>query len=219
MELTYINHACFKLRGKSGTLVTDPFDASTGLTLPAISADLVTVSHQHPDHNAVNKISGTARRQKPFIVSAAGEYEVGGISVFGTPSFHDENKGVERGQNIIFSMLIDDIHICHLGDLGHELTAPQLEELSSVDILLVPVGGFYTIDAKTAVKVIMQIEPGIVIPMHYRTDKHSETYKDVAPLEDFLKEYGSSPTPQPKLNIEKSKIPEETELIVLAPQA
>jgi L-ascorbate metabolism protein UlaG (beta-lactamase superfamily) len=218
MEITYYNHSSFKLRGKNGTVITDPYQNSIGMSLPSLSADIVTTSHGHDDHNAVEKISGTARRAKPFIVSDPGEYEVGGISVFGVPTFHDAEKGEQRGTNTVYNILIDDIIVCHLGDLGHELTTEQLEAIGEVHVLLVPVGGFYTIDPKTAIKVIQQIEPFYVIPMHYRSEKHSEMFKDVATLADFLKEYGASPTAQPKLNVEKNKLPEETELVVLEAQ-
>ncbi|CAN5280633.1 MBL fold metallo-hydrolase [soil metagenome] len=219
MEITYLGHSCFKLKGKSGTVITDPYDSSIGLVLPKTSADIVTVSHQHHDHNAVQKIAGTSKREKPFIIQHTGEYEIGGISVFGTASFHDDKLGAERGENIIFTMLMDELLICHLGDLGHELTDDQLEELGTIDVLLCPVGGHLTIDSKVAIKVIQQIEPTYIIPMHYKTAQHGKIFDEVQPLEAFLKEYGSSPTPQPKLIVEKNKLPEETELVVLQAQA
>ena len=219
MDITYLQHSCFKLKGKNGTVVTDPFQPSIGIKLPSVSADMVTISHGHDDHNALDLVSGTARRPKPFYVTEPGEYEVAGISVFGTPMFHDAQNGAERGRNTAFTVLMDDVRICHLGDLGHELSAAQLEELGTVDVLLCPVGGFFTIDPKLAVKVIQQLEPSYIIPMHFRTDAHSELFAQLFTLADFLKEYGVSPTPQPKLVVEKGKLPEETELVVLSPQA
>jgi L-ascorbate metabolism protein UlaG (beta-lactamase superfamily) len=219
MDITYYNHSCFKIKGKAGTVVTDPYDAETGPTLPSISADIVTSSHDHHDHNAVEKVAGTARRAKPFVISYPGEYEVGGISVFGYPSFHDEKEGAERGNNTIYVIFIDELRVCHLGDLGHELTSEQLDQIGTVDILLCPVGGKYTIDGKTATKVIQQLEPAIIIPMHYRTDKHGKGFDEVNTLADFLKEYGVSPAPQTKLSIEKSRLPEEeTQLVILEPE-
>jgi L-ascorbate metabolism protein UlaG (beta-lactamase superfamily) len=215
MEITYIGHSAFKLKGKNGTVLTDPFADSIGLTLPSVSADIVTVSHSHDDHNAIKKINGTARRAEPFIIEYPGEYEVGGISIFGVPSFHDDKQGAERGLNTIFTIIIDDIRVCHLGDLGHELTAGQLEQIGVVDVLLCPVGGHFTIDPKQAVSVIHSVEPSYVIPMHYQTPKHTESFAQVQPLEVFLKEYGVQPVPQPKLVVEKLKLPEETELVVL----
>jgi L-ascorbate metabolism protein UlaG (beta-lactamase superfamily) len=231
MILTYHGHSTFKIKGKKGTVITDPYDDSVGLSLPRISGDIVTVSHDHNDHNAIKKVSGTTRRNNPFIVEKSGEYEVGGISIFGVSTFHkvngeaiegaleyDDNGGVERGKNIVFTSLVDGIRVCHLGDLGHELTPEQLEEIGSVDVLLCPVGGVYTIDPELAVKTIRAIEPGIAVPMHYKTAQHNEeVFGDVKELEDFLKVYGVSPEAVPKLDIDnKSRVPEETELVVLS---
>lgn len=217
MDITYHGHSCFKLKGKVGTVVTDPYEGSVGLNLPALSADLVTVSHQHPDHNAWKKIKTTARRERPFIIAEAGEYEVAGISVFGTPSWHDDHQGVERGNNIIFTIMIDDLTVCHLGDLGHELSADQLAQIGSVDIVLCPVGGVYTIDPQLAVKTIHALEPSLVIPMHYRTSQHDvKVFGELSELADFLKVYGVEVAPVPSLSVDRSRLPEETELVVLS---
>jgi len=218
MILTYHGHSTFKIKGKKGTVITDPYDDYIGITLPRVSGDIVTVSHDHKDHNAVKKVSGTSRRNNPFIVEKSGEYEVGGISIFGVDTFHDDSGGVERGKNIVFTALVDGIRVCHLGDLGHELTPEQLEEIGSVDVLLCPVGGVYTIDPELAVKTIRAIEPGIAIAMHYKTAQHNEdVFEDMKTLEDFLKVYGVSPEAVPKLDIDnKSRVPEETVLVVLS---
>lgn len=218
MTITYHGHSTFKIKGKVGVVVTDPFDEYIGLSLPSMSADIITVSHDHKDHNAVKSLSGTARRSNPFVVTDAGEYEVGGISVFGVQSFHDANGGVERGKNLVFTVLVDGIRICHLGDLGHVLTPEQLEEIGEVDVLLCPVGGVFTIDPEVAVKTIRAIEPGIVIPMHYKSEKHNQdAFGDLKTLDDFLKVYGVNPTPVAKLELaSKSSVPEETELVVLS---
>jgi L-ascorbate metabolism protein UlaG (beta-lactamase superfamily) len=216
MEITYFGHSAFKLRGKSGTVITDPYSNQIGLSLPGVSADIITTSHGHYDHNAVTQVKGTARRAQPFVISYPGEYEVGGISVFGFPTYHDDKGGAERGENTVFTVVMEEVKICHLGDLGHELTNEQLEELGEVDVLLCPVGGHFTIDPKAAVKVIQQIEPYYIIPMHYKTPQHNEEqFGEVQPLESFLKEYGTAPAPVAKLNVEKNKMPEETELVVL----
>jgi L-ascorbate metabolism protein UlaG (beta-lactamase superfamily) len=215
MEITYFGHSCFRLKGKLGTVVTDPYAKYTGLTLPNLSADIVTVSHQHPDHSAISQVAGTTRRPKPFIVSEPGEYEVGGVSVFGVPTYHDNQHGQERGGNTVFTVFIDELRVCHLGDLGHELSSDQLAEIDQVDVLLCPVGGQFTIDPEQAVKVINALEPSYVIPMHFKTDKHSDNFAELKTLADFLKVYGMSPTPVKKLSVEKSRLPEETELVVL----
>lgn len=200
-----------------GTVVTDPFDPYIGLTLPKLSTDIVTVSHDHKDHANVGGLTGSARRDKPFIVTEPGEYEVGGISVFGIQTYHDEHGGVERGRNIIFTVLVDGIRICHLGDLGHELTPEQLEEIGSVDVLLCPVGGTFTIDPEDAVKTIRAIEPGFVIPMHFKTAKHNQdAFGALKTIEDFVKVYGVSPAPVAKLELaHNGQVPEETELVIL----
>ncbi|NCO12298.1 MAG: hypothetical protein COZ34_05145 [Candidatus Pacebacteria bacterium CG_4_10_14_3_um_filter_34_15] len=218
MILTYHGHSTFRIKGKKGTVITDPYEDYIGMPLPRLSGDIVTVSHDHKDHNAIKKISGTTRRENPFIVNKSGEYEVGGISIFGVRTFHDANEGVERGENIVFTALVDGIRICHLGDLGHELSPEQIEDIGSVDVLLCPVGGVYTIDPELAVKTIRSIEPGIVIPMHYKTAQHNaDVFGDLKTLDDFLKVYGVSPEPVPKLDIDSTlNIPEETELVVLS---
>ncbi len=216
MLLTYHGHAAFKLKGKKGSVVTDPYADYVGFSLPKLSADLVTVSHQHEDHNAVEKVASSSKRARPFIIDKPGEYEVGGISVFGTSSFHDATGGVERGQNFIFTVLIDGVRVCHLGDLGHDLTPDQIDAIGPVDVLLVPVGGSFTIDPVGAVKAIRAIEPGIAIPMHYRTPRHdANIFGDMKTLNDFLMEYGVSPIPVPKLDVTAGRVSEETEIVIL----
>ncbi len=220
MEITYLGHSSFKLKGKPGVVVTDPFNEYVGFNLPSTSADVVTVSHQHPDHNAVENIKGTARREKPFVITQPGDYEVGGISVFGVVSFHDDNKGTERGGNTIFTIMIDEVRICHLGDLGHELTPEQISDIGPVDVLLCPVGGVFTLTPSQAVKAIHALDPSYVIPMHYKTPQHKEeVFGELSTLDDFLKAYGADVTPVEKLSVEKGNLPEETELVLLASYA
>lgn len=217
MEITYLGHSSFKLRGKTGTVVTDPYDPYVGFTMPTASADVVTVSHQHKDHNNVSAVSGTARRKNPFIVEKPGEYEVGGISVFGVPSFHDTNGGVERGANTIFTIMLDGLKVCHLGDLGHELSVEQRGQIGDIDVLLCPVGGAFTIDAQLAAKTIKLLEPSIAIPMHYKTKQHDEkVFGDVTDLQTFLEAYGAESKPEAKLNVETGRLPEELEIVTLA---
>jgi L-ascorbate metabolism protein UlaG (beta-lactamase superfamily) len=217
MTITYHGHSCFKLRGKNGSVVTDPYDDYIGFSLPSLSADLVTVSHDHKDHNQAGKISGTARRANPFIINELGEYEVGGISVFGVKSFHDEKKGEERGVNSIFTIAIDGIRVCHLGDLGHELTEEQVNDIGIIDVLLVPVGGTFTINSKLAVAVTRALEPSFVIPMHYNTPDHDpKNFGELQTVADFLKEFGAdSVTTVEKLKLEGDRLPEEIEVVVL----
>src|SRR3989344_2417944 len=143
MDITYLGHSSFKLRGKGSIVVTDPFGPVVGLPFPKhTTADIVTVSHDHEDHNAADLVEGN-----PFVVRGPGEYEIKGVGVVGLGVFHDDAGGTKRGKNTIYRIELDGISIVHLGDLGHELSSAQVDSLDGVDILLVPVGGVYTIDA------------------------------------------------------------------------
>ncbi len=215
MQITYHGHSCFKLKGELGSVVTDPFDDKVvGVPLARLSAEIITVSHQHPDHNAAAKVKGTTKRANPFLIDQAGEYEVGGISVFGVKTFHDQVNGAEKGHNTVFKILLDNVSICHLGDLAHQLDDKQLDDIGMVDVLLVPVGGPYSLMDEAALKVINAISPNIVIPMHYRTDDYPSDSR-LRGLEPFLQVYGMSPEPVDKLIVDKDRLPEETQLVVL----
>jgi L-ascorbate metabolism protein UlaG (beta-lactamase superfamily) len=217
MDITYHGHSTFKLKGTAGVVVTDPYDNYIGLTLPSLAADVVTVSHQHKDHNAIQKVKGTARREHPFIIEEVGEYEVGGISIFGVKSYHDDHGGVERGDNIIFTIMIDDVRVCHLGDLGDELTAEQLADIGPVDVVICPVGGVFTIDPQLAVKTIHALEPSYALAMHYKTPLHEEkVFGEMKTIEDFVRAYGAEAKPMEKLQVTKQRLPEETELVILS---
>jgi L-ascorbate metabolism protein UlaG (beta-lactamase superfamily) len=214
MEITSLGHASFKIRGKLTSIVTDPFASdSTGLTFPrSVTADIVTVSHDHDDHNNIAGVGET-----PFVIRGPGEYEIHGVSIIGFPTFHDNEKGAKRGRNTVFRIEVDGVSIVHAGDLGHELTSEDIERINGVDVLLLPVGGVYTIDAVQAAKVTHAIEPMIVIPMHYfRVGLNKKTFAELLPLSAFLKEMGNEDTtPQPKLSITKDSIPEELTVVVL----
>jgi L-ascorbate metabolism protein UlaG (beta-lactamase superfamily) len=213
MIITWQGHSCFKIQDKIGpdgvTLVTDPFNKETGLKVPNFEADIITVSHDHGDHNNTAALRGT-----PFIIDCAGEYDRKGILIEGIDSFHDEKKGEERGGNIIYRIEVDDISVAHLGDLGTVLDNTQLEKLVGTDVLLIPVGGVHTLDAKKAVEVISQIEPRIVIPMHYKTEGLKF---DLDPIDKFIKELGLTPSYEEKLKISKKDLPsEDMELVILS---
>ncbi|MFH0892158.1 MAG: MBL fold metallo-hydrolase [Candidatus Falkowbacteria bacterium] len=214
MFITWLGHSCFKIQNKVGpdgiTITTDPFDKSTGLKVPSFESDIVTVSHDHADHNNVKALRGT-----PFIIDQAGEYDVKGITIAGAESDHDDKRGKERGKNIIFRIEVDDISVSHLGDLGHILDSKQLDLMVGTDILLIPVGGIYTINAKTAVEIVSQIEPRIIIPMHYALPGLSMKLDGV---DKFIKEMGLKPTYEDKLKITKKELPQEdVELVILKP--
>ena len=214
MIITWIGQSCFKIQDKVGpegiTLVTDPYDKSIGLKTPNFEANIITISHDHVGHN-----NAEALRGKPFVIDVPGEYDVQGILVQGIPSFHDDKVGIEKGENIIYRIEVDGITIAHLGDLGHSLSDEQLEQLEGVDVLLIPVGGVTTIDAKKAVEVVSQIEPRIVIPMHYKIKDLKENLDE---LDKFIKELGVNPINEDKLKMNKKDLPQEgMDLFVLSP--
>lgn len=214
MQITWLGHSSFRLQGKTASdiisVVTDPYKSEkVGLKMPKVEADIVTISHDHDDHNNLEAIKG-----EPFVVRGAGEYESKGVYIDGVSSWHDAEKGAKRGENIIFRFEIEDIVITHLGDLGAELDDKQLERLEGTDILLVPVGGTYTIDAQKAISVINQIEPRIIIPMHYSVPGLKI---DLDPVEKFLKAIAIKPRHEEKLKISKKDLPQDDmELIVLS---
>ncbi|EKD62325.1 MAG: Zn-dependent hydrolase of the beta-lactamase fold-like protein [uncultured bacterium] len=170
MEISYLGHSAFKIKGKSATVVTDPYSHSmVGLKLSKVEADIVTVSHNHDDHNAIDAVDAATGRVKKTIIGP-GEYDIQGVSVMGYPTFHDEAKGQLRGKNTVYVIYIDGFSLCHLGDLGHTLDEQTINELGNIDILFVPVGGYYTLDAEKAVEVVHSIEPKVIIPMHYKVE-------------------------------------------------
>lgn len=194
------------------TIVTDPYDDKTGKFPKDTEADIVLVSHDHGDHNQTSKIQGQC-----FKILGPGEYEVKEVSIIGVPTFHDDKGGSERGSNTVYVIEIDGLRLAHLGDLGHKLTQESLEEMGSIDVLFVPVGGFYTIDSKTAAEVVRQIDPWVVIPMHYRqAGINPDLESKLQPVEDFLKEMGKSEIlPVPKLTISADRLPSELQVVVL----
>ncbi len=208
MEISWLGHSCFLLRGKNVTLITDPFSPQLGHSLGKISAPIVTISHNHPGHNYVEGIGGN-----PRVVRGAGEYEISDVLITGVASYHDDKHGQELGRNTIYIIHMDDLVICHLGDLGHVLQEEQLEEAADADILLVPIGGQHTINAAQAAEVISQVEPHIVIPMHYSPP----TGDAPNPLDKFCREMGiEAINPQPKLSMTRSTLPAETQVVVLS---
>jgi L-ascorbate metabolism protein UlaG (beta-lactamase superfamily) len=208
MDITWFGHSCFRLSDRGVTVVTDPPSDDMGYDRPRIRADVVTISHEHPGHN--NRIGF---RGGPKYFDGPGEYEVKGVFITGIATYHDARSGASRGNNTVFLFEFDGVTICHLGDLGHVPTQSQVEALSSVDVLLIPVGGLHTIDPSKASEVISLIEPLLVVPMHYKTPVEKARLQTV---NKFLKEMGLSPTPaQPELKVTKSSLPSETQIVVL----
>lgn len=211
MDISYLGHASFRLKGKTAAVVVDPYGPEVGPKFPKVESDIVAVSHQHFDHNSIDQVAG-----EPFVISGPGEYEVKGVEVVGVSSFHDNKQGSERGTNTIYNFRIDRVNVCHLGDLGQtSLTDAQVEEIGNVDVLLLPVGGHFTIDASEANKIASQLEPRIIIPMHF---KDSETkVAELAGVEKFLKEIGKeSLEPVNKLSVTPDKLPEETQVVLMS---
>ena len=211
MIITHLGHACFRLQDKAGSegtiLLTDPY-AGIGLSLTKTEADIVTISHAHDDHSNLGAVKGS-----PFVIDVAGEYDIKNILVEGIDSYHDEELGRLRGGNIIYRIEMDGISLVHLGDLGHMLESQQLEKLIGTDILFIPVGGEYTINAKQAVGVISQIEPRMIIPMHYQVP--GLNIKGLDEVDKFIKEIGLKPSYEERLRISKRDLPQEDmELVV-----
>jgi len=212
MNITWYGQSCFKIQNKDVTLITDPFDKSVGLKPPYGSADVVTISHNHFDHNNYGVVKGD-----PFIIDSAGEFEVKKIIVKGIDSYHDDKEGKERGRNIIYTIEVDDIRICHLGDLGQStLINGQLEKIGQVDILFIPVGGVSTIDWKSASAIISQIEPRVIIPMHYKIPGVKGSLLKLDSADNFCKDRGvSSKDTVDKFSIKKKDLPQEESKVIV----
>ncbi len=184
MKIKFLGHASFLITSNDGVkIITDPYKPGCyggGIKYDPITeeADIVTISHEHDDHNET-KLKG-----KPVFIKEAGKQEVKGITINGVSVYHDKSGGKERGKNTIYNMLIDGMNVVHLGDLGHTLSSAEAEKIGNVDVLLVPVGGYFTIDAKDAEEVIKLLKPKVVIPMHFKTSKCDFP---ISPVEDFTK--------------------------------
>lgn len=211
MDIYWYGQACFKIKGKQTSVIIDPFFPEfTGLKLPKdMSADIAIKTHEHEDHNNLDSVTGD-----PVLVTGPGEYEIKGVAITGVQTPHDSKDGEERGQNTVYTIHIDGLNIVHLGDLGDKLTQEQVEGIGLCDILLIPVGGVYTIGAEQATQIISQLEPSIIIPMHY---KLPGLKFELSELEAFVKEMGvENVEPQPKLTIAKDKLPAEPQVVVLS---
>ncbi len=209
MQITWYGHSCFRLRGRAGTVVTDPFSGQIGYGLPRLRADIVTVSHDHPDHANLKAVKG-----QPRVISGPGEYEIKGIFVIGIPTHYEDTRTQSGIRNTVYVFDMEGITVCHLGDMRRVPTQSQVEELSEVDVLLIPVGGSSTLGAAKASEVISLLEPRIVIPMHYGTE-HLRGLK-LQPVDPFLKEMGvKDVAPLDRLNVSKSGLPSETQVVVM----
>jgi L-ascorbate metabolism protein UlaG (beta-lactamase superfamily) len=208
VDVTWLGHGCFRLRGKSAAVVNDPYPPTLGPKLPRLEADLLTISHEHENH-----AFSRAVKEGAFIVAGPGEYEVAGVVVNGLPTYHDGAGGAEHGHNTVYVIELDEVRVCHLGDLGHGLDDTMLGAIGNVDLLLVPVGGGRALDAARAAEVVRQVEPRVVVPMHYALPAIK---KELAPVERFLQEMGvEAAEAQPKLSIQSSSGEGETRVVLL----
>lgn len=212
MDITYLGHSSFKIKGKTASLVVDPFDEKfIGIKFPKTDADILLISHHHHDHDKAENVISVKR-----IIDGPGEYEINGVSIIGIQTFHDDKKGAERGKNTVYVIEIDGIRLLHLGDLGHRLTDDQVKEIGNIDILFLPVGGLYTIDSKLAIEVYKQIGAAIIIPMHFKPDgSENEILKGLSGVDEFLKESGLRVEKLPKLSIKEGDIKSDEEYAVV----
>jgi L-ascorbate metabolism protein UlaG (beta-lactamase superfamily) len=209
-EFKWFGHNCFRIRAREATIITDPLDRVTGYSLPKQTADVVTISHDHPGHANLNAVKPEFQ-----VVRGPGEYEMHDVFITGIRTFHDQAKGQERGFNTSYVIEVEGIIICHLGDLGHTLTVEQAEAMSNVDVLLIPVGGGDVIDAPAAAEVIGQLEPKLVIPMQFATAYGDKKLDGLDPLVKALAL--EVPEPVDKLAVKPSDLSEAMRFVVLSP--
>jgi len=206
MDITYLGHSAFKIKTKTATVITDPYDPKVvGFSYPKVEADIVTVSHHHHDHDFLERVGGYKK-----VFDGPGEYEMMEVSMIGIPSFHDAENGGKRGKNTIFVIEADGLRIAHLGDLGQKLTQKQIEDLGEIDILMVPVGGIYTLGPKEAFDVVQQVEPILALPMHYGPAM------ELIPVEEFLKTSGMAVEKLDKLTVKVDTLGEVEKIILLS---
>ncbi|MCD6453491.1 MAG: MBL fold metallo-hydrolase [Dehalococcoidales bacterium] len=209
MDIYWLGHSCFRIKGRDATIITDPYSPDLGYSLGQPTANIITVSHQHPNHAYVQGISG-----EPRVISGPGEYEIGGVLILGIATSQGSEGNSKLGKNTAYLMEIDGVSICHLGNLKQVLTAEQVEEVEDVDVLLLPVGGGVTINAAVAAEVVRQLTPKLVIPMHYQTEGNDP---ELDPVAGFLKEIGADQIPpQPKLSVTKSNLPATMQVFLLS---
>ncbi|MCD6568321.1 MAG: MBL fold metallo-hydrolase [Dehalococcoidia bacterium] len=207
MEIFWLGHSCFYIKGKEKTVIADPCPPDCGYLLNFPFADIATISHSHPGHSYIEGVSGTPRQ-----ITTPGEYEIGKTFITGIASFHDNERGKIKGKNTIYIMNTEGISLCHLGDLGHPLTSQLIEEIGSVDILFLPVGEISTIPLDTATEIVKQLNPHIILPMHYKTEKRDK----LQPVDEFLKRMGIHEAERKtKLSLTQSSLPTTRQTIIM----
>ena len=208
LQIRWHGHSCFELTNDI-TLVTDPHDGkSIGLPPPSVTGDIILVSHDHFDHNSVK----TVEKEDSKVVTDERKRTIHNVQINGYPSYHDESHGEKRGKNIMYKFTYDGITFCHLGDLGHELDEKTIQQIGEIDILFIPIGGTYTIDADKAWNIVKKINPKITIPMHFKLEGLSLPISGIDPFleKNFYKilKVGN------EIDIEKDELPKEREIWV-----
>lgn len=208
MDITWLGHSSFRIKGKEATILTDPCDTSIGYKSGKITSDIVTISHNHPGHSCLENVEHPYR-----LISGPGEYELKGVFITGIQTYHDNIEGNEYGRNTIYIFEIDGITLCHLGDVGHLLSSSIIENIGNITVLFLPVGGLSTIDSVVAAELVRLISPKIVVPMHYKTEIINIPFD---PVDNFLKKMGiKEVTCQPKLSLTRSTLTENTQIFLL----
>jgi L-ascorbate metabolism protein UlaG (beta-lactamase superfamily) len=205
MEIFWLGHGCFRLRGRDATVLTNPCPPSTGYKLNKVTADIVLVSRRTPENDYRAGVAGT-----PKYVQGPGEYEIAGVLIEGVHT----DPPTRQPRNTAYVFDLDDVRVCFLGDIAQVPAADEVESLAAADVLIVPVGGGGALDAEKAAETVSLLEPKLVLPMQYRTDVSSA---DLDPVDRFLKEMGvEGRVPEPRLNLTKSNVPADTSVVVLA---
>ena len=211
MKIKYLGHSSFKLTESTGTtIVTDPYSHQIGFAMPKVSADAVTISHHHFDHDNAKAVDGN-----PQIIDKEASYDLPGVEINAFKSFHDNSEGKLRGENVIFKFRMDGLGVCHLGDLGEECSAELIERILPVDVLLIPVGGNYTIDAETAKEYVDRLMPEVVIPMHYRVKDLKVDIEKVDEFTDLFDEEAVEECDDSEIELSRRDLTGDTRIIVL----
>lgn len=200
------------------TIIMDPFKSEmVGLPFAKEVADIVTISHNHDDHNALENVTGPVTRQDTFVIDKEGEYEIGGVEIAATKMYHDKVEGAERGKNLIMNVRMDGLNVLHLGDLGHKLSEAQIEKIGSVDVLMVGVGGVTALETNEVMDLIKDIQPSYVIPMHYKVAGMTEMWSAKHTLEEFLdkNKFLVAGEPVHKIKVDEGSLPDDTQVLIM----
>ena len=200
------------------TLLTDPFKPEyVGLPLVKDLADIVTISHSHDDHNAVEMVTGPVTRNSTFVIDKEGEYEIGGVEISAIRTYHDKVEGAERGKNLIIYVRMDGINMLHLGDLGHKLTEAQIEKIGSVDVVMVNVGGVMSLETDEIMDLMKDLQPLYIVPMHYKMDGMTEPFAKMHTLQEFLDKNKFVVTGEPvhKIKLDPESLPDDTQVLIM----